>query len=201
MQPVCNRRPNRRQSCCSEETLALLESALLEGLTEPGGEGGIRTPDRSVSPYNGLANRRLQPLGHLSANKQVGKERITRALCALRAPSRCALGISPDGSRSACAPAHAVKAAQLQPLGHLSGIYCGWNYCTSALEIWRIAGGKPAKGTTSPTESPADVPAVELAKLLWAERGAAAELVELLPAEPKRQFSRRVFVGRTRGGA
>src|SRR5947208_15406032 len=30
------------------------------------GEGGIRTPDRSVSPYNGLANRRLQPLGHLS---------------------------------------------------------------------------------------------------------------------------------------
>src|SRR5437660_8165184 len=31
-----------------------------------GGEGGIRTPDRSVSPYNGLANRRLQPLGHLS---------------------------------------------------------------------------------------------------------------------------------------
>ena len=33
---------------------------------DSGGEGGIRTPDRSVSPYNGLANRRLQPLGHLS---------------------------------------------------------------------------------------------------------------------------------------
>src|SRR5271165_3490334 len=31
-----------------------------------GGEGGIRTPGRGVSPYNGLANRRLQPLGHLS---------------------------------------------------------------------------------------------------------------------------------------
>jgi hypothetical protein len=31
-----------------------------------GGEGGIRTPGRSFSPYNGLANRRLQPLGHLS---------------------------------------------------------------------------------------------------------------------------------------
>src|SRR6266516_7799435 len=30
------------------------------------GEGGIRTPDRGISPYNGLANRRLQPLGHLS---------------------------------------------------------------------------------------------------------------------------------------
>ena len=37
-----------------------------------GGEGGIRTPDRGVSPYNGLANRRLQPLGHLS----VGAARV-----------------------------------------------------------------------------------------------------------------------------
>ena len=32
-----------------------------------GGEGGIRTLDRVVRPYNGLANRRLQPLGHLSS--------------------------------------------------------------------------------------------------------------------------------------
>ena len=31
-----------------------------------GGEGGIRTLDTSIHPYNGLANRRLQPLGHLS---------------------------------------------------------------------------------------------------------------------------------------
>src|SRR5208337_5697183 len=31
-----------------------------------GGEGGIRTPGTGFSPYNGLANRRLQPLGHLS---------------------------------------------------------------------------------------------------------------------------------------
>src|SRR5271170_1883362 len=35
-----------------------------------GGEGGIRTPDTGVSPYNGLANRRLQPLGHLSGDFQ-----------------------------------------------------------------------------------------------------------------------------------
>src|SRR5438270_2692218 len=33
---------------------------------QSGGEGGIRTLDRVVRPYNGLANRRLQPLGHLS---------------------------------------------------------------------------------------------------------------------------------------
>src|SRR5689334_21798739 len=31
-----------------------------------GGEGGIRTPGTGFSQYNGLANRRLQPLGHLS---------------------------------------------------------------------------------------------------------------------------------------
>jgi hypothetical protein len=33
-----------------------------------GGERGIRTPDRAFRPYNGLANRRLQPLGHLSVS-------------------------------------------------------------------------------------------------------------------------------------
>ncbi len=32
-----------------------------------GGEGGIRTLDTGVSPYNGLANRRIRPLCHLSA--------------------------------------------------------------------------------------------------------------------------------------
>jgi hypothetical protein len=32
-----------------------------------GGERGIRTLDTGLGPYNGLANRRLQPLGHLSA--------------------------------------------------------------------------------------------------------------------------------------
>ena len=31
-----------------------------------GGDGGIRTLDRALGPYNGLANRRLQPLGHVS---------------------------------------------------------------------------------------------------------------------------------------
>jgi hypothetical protein len=31
-----------------------------------GGAGGIRTLDTGLHPYNGLANRRLQPLGHSS---------------------------------------------------------------------------------------------------------------------------------------
>ena len=30
------------------------------------GEGGIRTPGTGVYPYDGLANRCLKPLGHLS---------------------------------------------------------------------------------------------------------------------------------------
>jgi hypothetical protein len=37
-----------------------------------GGEGGIRTPGRSFGPYNGLANRRIQPLCHLSADGSAG---------------------------------------------------------------------------------------------------------------------------------
>jgi hypothetical protein len=35
-------------------------------INEIGGDGGIRTLDRALQPYNGLANRRLQPLGHVS---------------------------------------------------------------------------------------------------------------------------------------
>ena len=37
-----------------------------ESQQEDGGAGGIRTLDRALQPYNGLANRRLQPLGHSS---------------------------------------------------------------------------------------------------------------------------------------
>src|SRR4051812_43574007 len=37
-----------------------------------GGEGGIRTLGTGVSPYNGLANRRIRPLCHLSAVRERG---------------------------------------------------------------------------------------------------------------------------------
>jgi hypothetical protein len=37
----------------------------LDNLSD-GGAGGIRTLDRPLQAYNGLANRRLQPLGHSS---------------------------------------------------------------------------------------------------------------------------------------
>src|SRR6476620_8567537 len=36
------------------------------GTVETGGEGGIRTLGTGFSPYNGLANRRIRPLCHLS---------------------------------------------------------------------------------------------------------------------------------------
>src|SRR5579872_5964272 len=36
-----------------------------------GGEAGIRTLDTAFRPYNGLANRRLQPLGHLTAKASI----------------------------------------------------------------------------------------------------------------------------------
>ena len=36
------------------------------GVQKSGGEGGIRTLGTGFSPYNGLANRRIRPLCHLS---------------------------------------------------------------------------------------------------------------------------------------
>ena len=39
------------------------------GFRTSGGEGGIRTLGTGVSPYNGLANRRIRPLCHLSGGR------------------------------------------------------------------------------------------------------------------------------------
>jgi hypothetical protein len=44
-----------------------------------GGEGGIRTLGTGVSPYNGLANRRIRPLCHLSSARTSLIFRQTRA--------------------------------------------------------------------------------------------------------------------------
>ena len=60
-----------------------------------GGAGGIRTLDRALQPYNGLANRRLQPLGHSSVGadmpdteasrkRQIARRRIPGGLAAQR---------------------------------------------------------------------------------------------------------------------
>ena len=56
-----------------------------------GGDAGIRTLDTALRPYNGLANRRLQPLGHVSGRTRrferfsaslarlISNRRLTRA--------------------------------------------------------------------------------------------------------------------------
>ena len=49
---------------CGEEIST--EKARMSSDDIENGEGGIRTPGRGVNPYDGLANRCLKPLGHLS---------------------------------------------------------------------------------------------------------------------------------------
>src|SRR5271154_2100317 len=65
-----------------EAALSCREQLLVLGA---GGDGGIRTLDRALQPYNGLANRRLQPLGHVSrAEKRAAT--YARRLPLLQAP-------------------------------------------------------------------------------------------------------------------
>jgi hypothetical protein len=52
-------------------------------IEKTGGEGGIRTLGTGVSPYNGLANRRIRPLCHLSGVRIFSLPRLKmRALTA-----------------------------------------------------------------------------------------------------------------------
>ena len=53
-----------------------------------GGAGGIRTLDTVFQPYNGLANRRLQPLGHSSAYPRIVRGGGTNALDRLASQAR-----------------------------------------------------------------------------------------------------------------
>src|SRR3954464_2842309 len=51
---------------------------LRSGQAKGGGAGGIRTLDRALQPYNGLANRRLQPLGHSFISADMRDARASR---------------------------------------------------------------------------------------------------------------------------
>src|SRR5574340_657596 len=70
---------------------------LLRAARELGGDGGIRTLDRALQPYNGLANRRLQPLGHVSPKER--KDAPPREICPTRPAKASAakLGKTPQG--------------------------------------------------------------------------------------------------------
>jgi hypothetical protein len=74
---TCGRQPPVRMraienDCLRSEVSSRLWQAFFTTGTDRGaamqggGAGGIRTLDRALQPYNGLANRRLQPLGHSS---------------------------------------------------------------------------------------------------------------------------------------
>src|SRR5216683_7409936 len=53
-------------SCGEIGSSRFLNQLRVVHVVQSGGDGGIRTLDRALQPYNGLANRRLQPLGHVS---------------------------------------------------------------------------------------------------------------------------------------
>ncbi len=53
-------------SCGEIGSSRFLNQLRVVHVVRSGGDGGIRTLDRALQPYNGLANRRLQPLGHVS---------------------------------------------------------------------------------------------------------------------------------------
>ena len=53
-----------------------------------GGDGGIRTLDTPLKAYNGLANRRLQPLGHVSSRAEPPNRWGVRRLQAAAAGAR-----------------------------------------------------------------------------------------------------------------
>jgi hypothetical protein len=82
-----------------------------------GGDGGIRTLDRALQPYNGLANRRLQPLGHVSALAHTGPggrhmpERLRGGKRLLGAANKPA-GASPLTGSASCAGAPRRPAAK-----------------------------------------------------------------------------------------
>jgi hypothetical protein len=63
------RRSGLRPSQFLADMLETRKACLAFRRAKSGGEAGIRTLGRAFRPYNGLANRRLQPLGHLTATR------------------------------------------------------------------------------------------------------------------------------------
>jgi hypothetical protein len=60
----------RRFTRLANGSLPQLRRVRAVGIVGTGGEGGIRTLGTGVSPYNGLANRRIRPLCHLSGRRR-----------------------------------------------------------------------------------------------------------------------------------
>jgi hypothetical protein len=61
---------NHRHTTATKSHTSILINNCFYSRKSNGGDGGIRTLDTPLRAYNGLANRRLQPLGHVSSGKQ-----------------------------------------------------------------------------------------------------------------------------------
>jgi hypothetical protein len=72
--PLWGRAPDRARQ--NPRLYSMAEFQWLSGGL--GGDGGIRTLDRALQPYNGLANRRLQPLGHVSCTADMPDAALSR---------------------------------------------------------------------------------------------------------------------------
>ena len=82
-------RAESRRAVRAARCLKTCRAAKTERARGSGGEAGIRTLGRSLSPYNGLANRRLQPLGHLTSREEPS---IRRSLTYPERTIRAAVG-------------------------------------------------------------------------------------------------------------
>jgi hypothetical protein len=82
-----------------------------------GGDGGIRTLDRALQPYNGLANRRLQPLGHVSGQADMPDTAPSRKRpISFRANSPVRINLVAYGCASGSRFPAPVRAAELRHL-------------------------------------------------------------------------------------
>jgi hypothetical protein len=79
---------SKRENCAGGITRNMRKRMFLVGVgckiahpaRRDGGAGGIRTLDTAFQPYNGLANRRLQPLGHSTTLKSPARERLKASI-------------------------------------------------------------------------------------------------------------------------
>jgi hypothetical protein len=78
-----------------------------------GGDAGIRTLDRALQPYNGLANRRLQPLGHVSS--ALCAATYARRIRPLQARQSNSKASSPDWRTREPAPAERASDTHAHP--------------------------------------------------------------------------------------
>lgn len=121
-----------------------------------GGAGGIRTLDRALQPYNGLANRRLQPLGHSSVTADMpdaaaGRKRSDRGPANSRSFSggRTAYSgprrIRVAESQACPSPACGAGGMRQRALSGFSSISF-WSGVSTMVRFWISSGGNRGAG-------------------------------------------------------